>query len=66
MLPGLLLWTVFVCSGTFRALWSWCIMPSGTGLPDMEQADVASAAEEPIPGIFRGFDLTLQSDIFMI
>ena len=37
-------------------------MPSGTGSPDMEQPGVASAAEEPIPGIFRGFDQTLQSD----
>ena len=58
MLSGLLPWTVFVCSRTFRALWWLCIMPSGT---DMEQAGVDSAAEEPIPGIFRGFDLTLQS-----
>ena len=60
MMSGLLLWTVIVCSRAFRARWWWCIMPSGTGLPDTEQAGVASVTEEPIPGIFRGFDLTLQ------
>ena len=37
-------------------------MPSGTGLPNTEQAGVDSAAEHPLPDIFRGFDLTLQSD----
>ena len=62
MLPGLLLWTGFVCSRTFRALWWLCIMSSGTGLPDTEQAGVDSVAEDYLPGIFRGFDLTLQSD----
>ena len=62
MLYGLLLSTVIVCSRAFRAQWWSCIMPSGTGLPDTVQAGVASASEEPIPDIFRGFDLTLQSD----
>ena len=62
MLSELLLWTVIGGSRLFRARWWWCIMPSGTGLPDMERAGVASVTEEPIPGIFRGFDLTIQSD----
>ena len=62
VLDVLLLSTVIVCSRAFHAQWWSCIMPSGTGLPDMVQAGVASATEEPIPGIFRGFDLTLQSD----
>ena len=62
MLPGLLAWTIVVYSRTFRALWWLCIMPSGTGLPDTEQAGVNSAARDPLPGIFKGFDLTLQSD----
>ena len=53
---------VVVCSHTFRALWWSCIMLSRTGLPDTEWAGVDSAAEDPLPGIFRGFDLTLQSD----
>ena len=37
-------------------------MPSGTGLPAVEQAGVASATGNPLPGTFRGFDLDLQSD----
>ena len=37
-------------------------MTSGTGLSDTEQAGMASVASEPIPGIFRGIDLTPQSD----
>ena len=37
-------------------------MPSGTGLPDTEQAGVDSAAGDPLPGMFSRFDLTLQSD----
>ena len=37
-------------------------MPSGKGLSNTEQAGVDSAAEDPLPGIFRGFELTLQSD----
>ena len=62
VLHELLLSSVIVCSRAFRAQWWSCIMPSGTGLPDMMQAGVASASEEPIPGMLRGFDLTLQSD----
>ena len=62
MLPGLLPWTIVVYSRTFRALWWLCIMPSGTGLPDTKQAGVNSAARDPLPRIFRGFDLTMQSD----
>ena len=54
MLLGILSLTIVVYSRTFRALWWLCIMPSGTGLPDMEQADVDSAARHPLPGIFRG------------
>ena len=37
-------------------------MPSGTDLPAVDQAGVASAVGNPLPGIFRGFDLDLQSD----
>ena len=62
MLLGLLPWTIVVDSCTFRALWWLCIMPSGTGLPDTEQTDADAAAGNPTPGLFRGFDLTLQSD----
>ena len=37
-------------------------MPSGTGLPDAVQAGVdSSAAEDPLPGVFRGFELNPQS-----
>ena len=37
-------------------------MSSGTGSPTTERAVRTPAVLEPIPGIFRGFDLTLQSD----
>ena len=37
-------------------------MPSGTDLPAVDQAGVASAAGNPLPGTVRGFDLDLQSD----
>ena len=36
-------------------------MSSGTGSPTTERAGRTAAVLEPIPGIFRGFDLTLQS-----
>ena len=62
MLLGLGPWTIVVDLRTFCALWWLCIMPSGTDLPDTEHAEVDSAAEDPLPGIFRGFELTLQSD----
>ena len=39
-----------------------CTVGVASCRPDTGQAGVASAAEEPIPGIFRGFDLTLESD----
>ena len=37
-------------------------MSSGTGSPAKELAVRTPAVLEPLPGIFRGFDLTLQSD----
>ena len=37
-------------------------MSSGTGSPTTEWAGRTPAVLEPVPGIFRGFDLTLQSD----
>ena len=37
-------------------------MPSGMGLPAVEQAGVTSAAGNPLPGTFREFELNLQSD----
>ena len=37
-------------------------MSSGTGSPTTERAIRTPAVLEPLPGIFRGFDLTLQSD----
>ena len=55
-------WTLVGDLRTFCALWWLCIMPSGTGLPDAEQAGVNSAAGNPLPGTFRGFELNLQSD----
>ena len=64
--PRLLLelrpWTLVGDLRTFCAPWWLCIMPSGTGLPDAEQARVKSAAGNPLPGTFRGFELNLQSD----
>ena len=57
MLLGLRPWTIVVDLRTFCALWWLCIM-----LFDTEQAEVDSTAVDPLPGTFRGFDLTLQSD----
>ena len=37
-------------------------MSSGMGSPAKEQAVRTPAVLEPLPGIFRGLDLTLQSD----
>ena len=37
-------------------------MRSGTGLPNTEQVVVDSAAEDPLSGVFRWFELNLQSD----
>ena len=62
MLLGLRPWTIVVDLRTFCAPWWLCIMQSGTSLLDTEQARVDSAAEDPLPDIFRGFELTLQSD----
>ena len=61
-LSELLLWTVFGCLRIFCAWWWRCIISSGTGSPTTERAGRTPAVLEPIPGIFRGFDLTLQSD----
>ena len=47
---------------TFCAPCWLCIMPSGTGLPAVEQAGLTSVAGNPLPGTFRGFELNLQSD----
>ena len=61
-LSQLLLWTVFGCSRIFRTRWWRCIISSGRGSPTTERAGRTPVVLEPIPGIFRGFDLTLQSD----
>ena len=62
LLFGLKPWTLV---GDFRLSgdpgW-WCTMQSGTGLPVVDQAEAASAARNPLPGTFRGFELDLQSD----
>ena len=54
MLPGLLPWTVVVCSRTFRALCWLCIMPSGSGLPDTERAGVDSRRLRTLCPVFSG------------
>ena len=38
-------------------------MPPGMDLPAVDQAGAASAAREPLPGTFGGFDLNLQLDM---
>ena len=58
----LLLWTNFNYSPIFRTRWWRFIMSSGTGSPTTEWAVRTPAVLEELPGIFRGFDLTLQSD----
>ena len=62
MLLGLRPWTISVDLRIFCALWWLCIMPSGTGMPEKKKAEVDSAAVDPLPGMDRGFNLTLQSD----
>ena len=58
----LLLWTDFSCLCIFRTQWWRFIMSSGMGSPTTERAVRTPAVLEPLPGIFRGFNLTLQSD----
>ena len=58
----LLLWTDFSCSRIFRTRWWRFIMSSGTGSPAKKRVVRTPVVLEPLPGIFRGFDLTLQSD----
>ena len=62
LLFGLELWTI---AGDFRLSGDpcrWYTMQSGTDLPVVAQAGAASAAGNPLPGTFLGFDLNLLSD----
>ena len=62
LLFGLKQWTLV---GDFRLscdpCW-WCTMQSGMALPVVDQVGAASAAGNPLPGTFLGFDLNLLSD----
>ena len=58
----LLLWTDFSCSGIFRTRWWRFIMSSGMDPTATKPAVWTPAVLEPLPSIFRGFDLTLQAD----
>ena len=62
LLLGLRPWTLVGDLRLSCAPCWWCTMPSGTDLPAVDQAGAASAAGNPLPGTFRGFDLNLQSD----
>ena len=62
MLSGLLLWTVIGDSRAFRARGVGASCRLGRVCLIWSEPGVASVTEEPIPGIFRGFYLTLQSD----